>query len=130
MPTGFSATQFAVTEENEVLVIALGTSCTEEDDYYLLLQHKDEHTEQDTRFGMDKPYIEYCGQGWSWYGHIERFELYRDRVVVSMDSSAAAQMRNDGIIEVSFSLPDPEFSQLQSALERTFQGVSYYANRV
>ena len=59
MPTGFVATEFSVTEEHGVLVTALGAASTEEDDFYLMLQHTDHHTEQDVRFGMDLPYIEY-----------------------------------------------------------------------
>jgi hypothetical protein len=130
MPSGFVATRLSVTEERGVLVTALAAESTQEEDFYLMLQHKDTHTEQDTRLGMDKPYIEYCGQGWSWYGHIERFELSRDRVRIKMDASSASRMRNDGILEVEFHLDEPEFAQLQGALERTFRDVSYFDAKV
>ena len=91
MSSGFTATDFGVVEENGVLVTGLGAPSTEDRDFYLTLQHKDKHSESDVSFGWDKPYIEYCGQGWSWYGHIESFELFRDHVVVQMDSEAAAR---------------------------------------
>jgi len=130
MPTGFVATEFSVTEEHGVLVIALGAASTEEDDFYLMLQHSDHHTEQDARFGMNLPYIEYCGQGWSWYGHIEQFELQRDRVKVQMNSAAASHMGNDGLIEVEFALGESEFSRLRAALERTFRDQAYFVEQV
>jgi len=130
MSSGFTATDFGVVEENGVLVTGLGAPSTEDRDFYLTLQHKDKHSESDASFGWDKPYIEYCGQGWSWYGHIESFELFRDHVVVQMDSEAAARMQDDGHIEVRFDLGEEEFSKLRRALERTFKGVSYFAVKV
>jgi hypothetical protein len=126
MPTGFLATQFSVTEEHGVLVTALRGPSTENDDFYLMLQHKDRYTEQDAKFGMNQPYIEYCGQGWSWYGHIEHFELLRDRVKVKLDQAAASHMGNDGLIEVEFMLNDNEFTQLRQALRRTFREHHYF----
>jgi hypothetical protein len=75
---------------------------------------------------MDKPYIEYCGQGWSWYGNIYRFDLLRDRVKVQMNSDAAEHMGNDGFIEVAFALSDAEFATLRAALARTVRGQPYY----
>jgi len=128
MPVGFVATDFSVKDENGVLVTALGAPSTEEDDFYLMLQHKHVHDEQDRRFGMDKPYIEYCGQGWSWYGHVISFRLQRDRVQVVMDHEAASHMGNDGRIEVVFNLVDEQFLALRSALQKTFVGCSYYAD--
>ena len=130
MPTGFTATKVFVTEKNGVLVTALAAPSTEEDDFYLMLQYKDLHDELDVRFGMDKPYIEYCGQGWSRYGRIERFDLFRDRVIVEMDSSAALHMKNDGILEVRFELQQPAFVELKQAIERTFRNVSYFVAMV
>ena len=126
MPTRFLATRFSVTEEDGVLVTALGAESVEEDDFYLMLQQKDRYTEQDAKFGMNQPYIEYCGQGWSWYGHIESFQLQRDHVKVQLDMEAASHMRNDGLIEVEFKLNDGEFNQLRQALKRTFRDRQYF----
>jgi hypothetical protein len=76
MPTGFHATQSQVIVEDDVLITQLGTPSIEhEDDAYLMFQQKSGYEEQDVEFGMDKPYIEYCGQGWSWYGHHLKIEL-------------------------------------------------------
>lgn len=130
MSTGFFATEFSITEERGVLVTALGTPSTEEDDFYLMLQHADHHTKQDVRLGMNQPYIEYCGQGWSRYGHIEHFELLRDRVKVQMNSAAASHMGNDGLIEIEFALSDFDFACLRAALERTFHHQAYFIERV
>ncbi|MFO0483306.1 MAG: Imm10 family immunity protein [bacterium] len=128
MPTGFHATTCKVATEDGVLVTVLGAPSTEEDDFYLMLQHKAKHDEQDVRFGMNKPYIEYCGQGWSWYGHILSFNLSRDRIRVQMDSEAAAHMRNDGFIEVTFELNEVEFADLRTAAEITFNSQPYFTD--
>ena len=92
MPTSFAATQFAVLEQDGVLTTTLQALSTEDEDYDLMLQLGLLHTKQDVELGMDKPYLEYCGQGWSWYGEIELFELFRDRVVVRMSSKAASRI--------------------------------------
>jgi Immunity protein 10 len=130
MPTGVLATQFSVTEEHGVLVAAQGAESSEDDDFYLMLQHKDHYTEQDATVGMNQPYIEYCGQGWSWYGHIESFQLHRDRVKVQLDREAASHMRNDGLIVVEFKLGDDKFNQLRQALKRTFRDHKYFTEQL
>lgn len=126
MSSGFVATEFSVVWQDGVLITILGAPSTEEDDFYLVLQHKEEHNEQDVRFGLNLPYIEYCGQGWSWYGHILDFTLHRDRVNVQMDAEAADRMQNDGHLHVQFSLSDSEFQELRSALQKTFAGHAYF----
>jgi hypothetical protein len=93
---------------------------------YLTLQRADVPTEQDIQFGMVGVYIECCGQGWSWYGHIVSFELCRDRVRVQLDSEAAQRMHDDGRIEATFMLSDERFAELRSALSQIFQGYGYY----
>ena len=129
MPTSFVATQFAVLEQDGVLTTTLGAPSTEEDDYYLMLQLGLSHTKQDVELGMDKPYLEYCGQGWSWYGEIELFELFRNRVVATMSSRAAARMKNDGVIGAEFDLDADEYRELQQSLERTFRDCSFFVVR-
>jgi len=79
---------------------------------------------------MNQPYIEYCGQGWSWYGHIESIQLHRDRVRVQLDSEAASYMRNDGLIVVEFMLNDDKFNQLSQALKRTFCDRKYFTEQL
>jgi len=93
---------------------------------YLVLQRADEPTEQDIRMGMEGVYIECCGQGWSWYGHIVSFELCRNRVLAQLDSEAAQRMRDDGRIEATFKLSDERFAELRSALNQVFHGYGYY----
>ena len=93
---------------------------------YLMLQRAGRFTEQDVQFGRADIYIECCGQGWSWFGHIVSFELLRDRVRVQLDATAASEMHNDGHVEVSFTLSDARFAELQRALTQIFDGYSYY----
>ncbi len=126
MPTGFTATEFSVIEEDGALITALGEAANAGSDAYLMLQHQYENDEQDRNLGFDKPYIEYCDQAWSWYGHIASFRLYRDRVHVVMDQFAASRMGNDGEIEVAFHLRDDQFQTLRAALSTTFAGQPYY----
>jgi hypothetical protein len=126
MPVGFVADQWSVVDEGGLLVTSLSAASTEEDDFYLLLQHKRVYGAQDARMGMDQPYIEYCGQGWSWYGRILGFRLHRDRVEVQMDAHAAGEMGNDGRIEVRFALADAPFQALRRALAQSFAGRAYF----
>jgi hypothetical protein len=129
MPTCFVATQFSVIEQDDVLTTTLGAPSTDDEDYYLTLQRGLSQTKQDVEFGMDKPYLEYCGQGWSWYGEIELFELFRNRVVARMSSRAASHMKNDGVIGAEFDLDAAKFLELQQSLERTFHGCSFFVVR-
>lgn len=126
MSTRFVATELAVFEENGVLITTLGVPSTEDDGFYLMLQHKDEYDEQDVRFGMNQPYIEYCSQGWSWYGHILSFTLRPDGINVQMDSEAADRMQSDGKIEVNLNLSSTQLHDLRAALHRTFNGQAYF----
>jgi len=122
MPTSFFATQFAVVEEDDVLMTAFGAPASEGDGQYLTLQLCLNPTAQDVELCQDGPYLEYCTQAWSWYGEVEMFELFHDRVVATMSPRAAQCMGNDGIIEVDFDLSAAQFAELRVALERTFQG--------
>ena len=126
MPTGFTATEFSVVCNSGVLVTTLATTSTETDDFYLMLQHKRACDAQDFKFGMHLPYIEYCGQGNSWYGHILLFVLRRDRISVQMDAEAADWLKSDGEIEVKFSLDSAELRELRLAILETFNGYAYF----
>ena len=126
MPVTIHASQLSVIEEHGVLVTTLAAPSTEDEDFYLMLQHKPAYDGQDLKFGMNKPYIEFCGQGWSWYGHILSFTLHRNRVNIQMDQEAAERMRNDGNLEVTFSANLDEFKSLQAAIQKTFRGYSYF----
>lgn len=78
---------------------------------------------------MDDVYIETCGQGWSWYGHVDSFELFDDRIRVQLDAEAAHRMADDGVVEVGFDLTDDERAALRAALRKTFAGRTCYADR-
>jgi len=127
MPEGFSATQVSVSRDDGVLIVALGAPSTEQDDHYLMLQRNDRETEEEARLGMNMPYVEFCGQGWSWYGHILQALLERNAITIHMNSNAAQRMRNDGVVHVTFSLNEEQFSRVKSALREVFRGEGYYA---
>jgi hypothetical protein len=126
----FAATAVSVLDEHGVLVTTLSAPSAAGDDFYLMFQHKEPYTAQDTKLGMDKPYVEYCGQGCSWYGEMEAVELFSDRLLVRMSKVAAAHMQNGGLLEVLFSCDASEFGQLRDALRRTFNGQRYFIDRV
>jgi hypothetical protein len=126
----FVATQVNVHEEHGVLVTTLSAPSAEDDDFYLMFQHKDRHTAQDVKWGMTEPYVEYCGQGCSWYGEMEAVELFANRLCVRMSKIAAEHMQNGGLLEVSFVLGGSDFDQLRSALRRTFGSRAYFVERV
>ena len=128
MPVGFVATDFNAALENRVWIVTLGAPSTEEDDFYLMFQNKQgNYSKQDIKFGWDKPYVEFCGQGWSWYGHMNGVELKREMIRVAMGHEAAEHMQNDGIIEVKFRLTDPEFEKLKLTLQEIFNGLEYFS---
>lgn len=93
---------------------------------YVMLQAKDEYSRDDVRLGMNDIYIECCGQGWSWYGHIESFVLSDKRIDVQLDRGAAEHMRNDGRFVATFSAHDEERTQLRDTLRQVFHGCGYY----
>ena len=128
MPS-FGATELSIAEGHDFLVTTLRAPSTDEDDFYLMAQRKvSPHSARDVAWGRAQPYTEWCGQGWSWFGHIESFELSRQSISVWMDSDAAGHMRNDGQLHVSFDLDDlQQYTRLRSALRRTFQGCRFYS---
>jgi len=127
MPHQFTAKELSISEKDWGLLTVLSAPSTEDEDFYLMFQSANAYDEQDIRLGMDKPYIEYCGQGWSWYGHMLRVELLADKICIQMDSEAAAEMEGDGEIVVSFEFPAPSRTELRTALDRTFSGLSMYS---
>ena len=126
MTSTFRATKCSATQEPWGYRTVLAAPSSKDDDFYLMLQRPYEFSEDAIRWDQAEPYIEFCGQGWSWYGHIERFQLGRDKITIQMDEIAASEMRSDGKIEVTFSLDDNAFDVLQTALARTFAGFPYF----
>ena len=129
MPS-FNASQVAVGEEDDVLVVGFDGGLVDGEPVYLTFQHSlDGYTEQDVELGMDQPYVEYCDQGSGWYGNMIRVELHRDRLVVTMSPSAAAHLDGDSVFDVHFTIDDTAFEQLRVGLETTFAGLTYFAVR-
>ena len=130
MAIAFHADVLDISEEDWGTRIVLSVGESFEAERYVMTQRKDTFSEQDVRFGMDDVYIETCGQGWSWYGHIDSFELFGNRIRVQLDREAADRMGDDGVIDVSFDFPDDKRAALRAALRRTFAGRTCYAERV
>ena len=84
---------------------------------YLMLQRSLDDDEQDIRLGMDALPYERNDQRWSYYGGIERFELYRDRIKVLLAPEGAARLGEVTAIDVAFSISDAEFEHLMTACE-------------
>ena len=130
MAITFHAHVLDISEENWGVRVMLSAADTLEAERYLMTQRKHTVTGQDVRFGMDDVYIETCGQGWSWYGHIDSFELFANRIRVKLDAEAARRMHDDGLIEVSFDLSNETRAALRAALRRTFAERTYYVDRI
>jgi len=126
MSAGFNATELSILEEDEALITTLALPQPGGDPLYLMLQRADEFDEQDVALDMDEPYIEYCGQGFGWYGHMHAVILHPNRLSVQMDAEAAMQMDDDGQIDVRFDFSPAQFGRLQLALRATFEGCDYY----
>jgi hypothetical protein len=130
MAITFHAHMLDISEEDWGIRVILSVDDTLEAERYLMTQRKHMFTDRDVRFGMDDVYIETCGQGWSWYGHVDSFELFDNRIRVQLDAVAARRIDDDGVIEVSFDLTQEQRAALRAALRRTFAGRACYADRV
>jgi Immunity protein 10 len=126
----FHASMLDISEEDWGIRIILSVEDTLEAERYLMIQRKDTFTDQDVRLKMDDVYIETCGQGWSWYGHIDSFELFDTRIRVQLDAEAARRIGDDGVIEVSFAPTAAKRAALRAALRRSFAGRACYSDRV
>ena len=89
---------------------------------YLMVQRSAVDDQQDPALGMSGPYIEVCDQARGWYGHISSIRLLRSAIHVQMDAQASSQMRNDGLIFVTFDLDNTSFERLRSGLETALRG--------
>jgi len=99
---------------------------------------------------IGEPYIEICSQTFAWFGHLKRLKLSEIKtfmqtpkpdpqakpqtqaklqaqaspthlqLYLEMDETAAAQMENDGIVLINFSLTDPSLQQLRATLTDFF----------
>ena len=99
---------------------------------------------------IGETYIEICSQTFAWFGHLKRLKLSEIKTFVQtpkpdsqaqaqaqdkpqaqaspthlqlyleMDETAAAQMENDGIVLINFSLTDPSLQQLRATLTDFF----------
>ena len=125
----FHANHVTVTVEDWGVVVLFSVDEDLSSELYLGLQAADSYDDQDVRFGMDDIYIETCGQGWSWYGNIELFELARDLVFVQLSPEAATRVGDDGKVEATFEVDEAAFARLRKALEKIFDGKEYYRDR-
>jgi hypothetical protein len=130
MPLEFVATDLSISEEDWGLLTVLGAPSQGDEDNYLMLQRANSYDAQATELGLARPYLEFMGQGWSWYGHIISFELFTDHIAVQMDEVAAKEMESDGAIRVRFNLSREELEALQTALDRTFAGEGVFHSRL
>jgi len=127
MKVSFHADNVTIKQESWGLVVSLTGESTEEEDFYLMLQRKKDFTEQDVKFGMADVYIEVCGQGMSWYGNIEFFEVGAASVKVELSAAAASEVGIEQGIDVSF--PQASHPELCAALRLVFEGRDYYREK-
>lgn len=95
---------------------------------YLMLQRSYEFDERDTAMGMDRVYIERDSQGHSAYGGIARFDLHRDRALISLDAATARKLGEGAEFEVRFDLEERRFEELRAGLAEVFKGFDCFAD--
>jgi hypothetical protein len=96
---------------------------------YLMLKRSHEFDEQDVALGMDHVYIERDSQGYSAYGGIARFELRRDRAMISLDAATARKLGNEMEFDVRFNLGEKRFEELRAGLAKVFKGFKCFSDR-
>jgi hypothetical protein len=119
----FHVTRIAATDEEWGRLVLMAQAEEFEQGPYLMLQRSYEDTAEDIRLGQNVPYIEIGNQGCSWYGHVERIDLFRTGVVLQMDAHARNEMDDDGRYEVRFDIGDDQFAELRMKLHQIFDGV-------
>lgn len=128
MTISFDATYTDVSKESWGSIVTFAES-KNTDDQYLMFQAKDEYDKQDIKLGMNDIYIECCGQGWSWYGHIVSIVLTPKTITVQLDNEAADEMSNNGLIQINLLIEQSEISKLKSEFSNIFSGKCYYEFR-
>ena len=128
MTISFDATYTDVSKEPSGSIVTIAES-NNTDDQYLMFQAKNEYDKQDIKLGMNDIYIECCGQGWSWYGHIVSFVLTPKTITVQLDNEPADEMSNNGLIRINLLIEQSEFPMLKSEFSNIFSGKSYYEFR-
>ena len=88
MPISFHANEVSVDRKDWGVIVTLAGESTDGEDFYLWLRRKNHFTARDHELGMADVYIEYCGQGMSWYGHIDSFRLLKESVEVQLSAAA------------------------------------------
>ena len=127
MKISFHAGEVAISHEDWGLIVGLKGESSDELDYYLMLQRQKEFDEQDVKLGMADVYIEVCGQGMSWYGNIDSFELHPASVEVELSEAAATEVGIERGIHISF--PPERHIELSVALREVFAGRRYYREK-
>ena len=128
MPISFHASQISISQQDGLTVVILSVDETLEAERYLMFQREDKPSAEQVRSGMTDVYVETCGQGWSWYGHIESVRLTRTSIHLQLDAKAADEMRDTGRVDVTFDLAPDRFEALRAALRTVLKGRDYYVD--
>jgi immunity protein 10 of polymorphic toxin system len=126
MPITFHASHIDTSEEEGLTRVLLSVDSDLAAERYLMFQRDQTPSPDQVRHGMDDIYIETCGQGWSWYGHVRSVHLSRTGITVQLDAAAAAEIGDNGRIDVTFDLGANGFDALRTTLRRVFTGRAYY----
>jgi Immunity protein 10 len=96
--------------------------------HYRTLQRAYEFDEQDVALGMDSYHVEKDDQKYSAYGGILRFQLHRDRALISLDTKTARKLDGEPELEIRFDLGDEQFEDLRAGLTAVFKGFDCFAD--
>lgn len=123
MTVSFHANCVAIEDmdEDEYWLVGFADEKFETKQYLMLQRGYFDDDEQDIKNGSNTYYVERDGQNQCIYGGIERFELYRDRLLVQF-TKAGQQRLNATAMDISFKLTASKFDKLKNRLERVFAG--------
>lgn len=89
---------------------------------YLMLQRSLKFNAQDASLGMGTYYIEWCDQSNSGYGGVAQALLAPSLIEFKFNTAGAEFLGGMEALKISMSLQPDQFTALQLALERVFDG--------
>jgi hypothetical protein len=89
---------------------------------YLMLQRSFEDEQQDIQLGHDTYHVEWCDQGRSGYGGIDRFVLKRNFVEVIFSPDMAKTLGGLELLRIAIQMNGEARQALEAALSTVFRG--------
>lgn len=89
------------------------------ENHYFMIQHSDEHDEEDIAAGMDTYHIERDDQSYSGYGGVQQVQLRRNQIQISLNKKGQRTLKCGEVI-VDFNVPQDQWDALHDNLVLVF----------